>query len=86
MNPEKQLNFLNVTVVTEEGVLFEGKAHSVIFPGEKGVFEVLPHHKPLLSRLLSGDLVIDIDRQTFSILRGIVKVGLNQVTAIVEPT
>ena len=83
MNPEEH-NLLNVTVVTEETVLFEGKAHSVIFPGERGVFEVLAQHKPLLSRLLRGDVIIDINQQTFPILRGIAKVGLNQVTAIVE--
>ncbi len=84
MNPEEPLNLLNVTIVTEEAVLFEGKAHSVILPGERGYFEVLPQHKPLLSRLIGGNLSIDFTEHNFPILRGIAKVGLNQVTAIVE--
>ena len=75
---------LNVTIVTPDGVLFEGRAESVIFPGERGVFEVLIHHKPLMSRLVRGELCID--QRPVPIERGIVKVGLNMVTAIVETT
>ncbi len=54
----------------------------MILPGEKGVFEVLPYHKRLLSRLLPGYLVVD--NQAIKIKRGVVKVGLDQVTVIVE--
>lgn len=73
---------LEIIVVTPEKVLFEGKAKSVIFPGEQGVFEVLPFHKPLLSRLVSGRLIID--EQTFLIRRGIVGFNQNRATIIVE--
>ena len=73
---------LEVSIVTPEGVLFGGRAQSVILPGEGGTFEILPHHKPLLGRLLTGE--ISIDRRLISIARGIVKVGLNRLVAIVE--
>jgi len=73
---------LEVTVVTPEGILFEGNAQSVILPGTRGIFEILPHHKPLLSRLLGGEVVID--RERIPIQRGIAKVALNRVVAIVE--
>jgi len=74
--------FLEVTVLSPQEVMFEGKAKSIILPGEEGVFEVLPFHKRILSRLISGRLFID--EQGFSIRRGIVKVNQNEVTIIVE--
>jgi len=74
--------FLNVTVLTPKGVVFEGKAGSVILPGEQGVFNVLPFHKRLLSRLVSGTLFID--DQSLPIRRGIVKINQNKVTVIIE--
>jgi F-type H+-transporting ATPase subunit epsilon len=73
---------IDVTLLTPEKILFEGKAKSVIFPGESGVFEVLPFHKPLLSRLVSGKVIIDAS--AFSIWRGIAGVNRNKATIIVE--
>ena len=75
---------LEVVVLGPEAFLFEGKAQRVILPGEKGVFEVCPFHRPLISRLLSGVLIID--QESIPIQRGVVKVDRNRVTAIVEPT
>ncbi|MDD4938735.1 MAG: hypothetical protein PHI60_01060 [Candidatus Omnitrophica bacterium] len=73
---------LDVSVLSPQEVIFEGKAKSVVLPGEIGVFEVLPYHKRILSRLLSGDVVID--GQKITIKRGIAKVDQNKVTVIVE--
>ena len=73
---------LDVTVISPTEVIFEGKVESVILPGEQGVFEILPFHKRLLSRLISGTLLID--EQSFPVRRGIVKVNQNRVTIIVE--
>jgi F-type H+-transporting ATPase subunit epsilon len=73
---------LDVTVLNPKEVLFEGKAKSLILPGEQGVFEVLPFHKRFLSRLLSG--IMFIDDKNISIQRGIVKIEQNRVTIIVE--
>jgi len=74
--------FLNVSLLSPTKVIFEGKAKSVIIPGEQGVFEVLPFHKRLLSRLVSGTLFID--EQALRIHRGVIKVDQNNVTIIVE--
>ena len=72
----------DVTVLSPREVIFEGQAKSVILPGESGVFEVLPFHKRILSRLISGKLFID--EKSFPVKRGIVKVSQNKVTIIVE--
>lgn len=74
--------FFDVTVLSPREVIFEGQAKSVILPGEEGVFEVLPFHKRILSRLISGKLFID--EKNFPVKRGIVKVNQNKVTIIVE--
>ena len=73
---------LEVTLISPGKVVFKGQAKTVILPGEYGVFEVLLFHKPIMSRLLKGR--IEVDGQSFPILRGVVKVQENQVTAIVE--
>jgi len=52
----------NVLVLNPERVIFEGKAKSLVFAGEAGVFEVLPFHKRLMSRLVHGVLFVDDKR------------------------
>ena len=73
---------MNVIVVDPARVIFEGNAHNVILPGEKGVFEILPFHKNLLSRLAGG--LVSIDGRFLFIRRGIAKVESDVVTVIVE--
>jgi F-type H+-transporting ATPase subunit epsilon len=73
---------LEVTLISPSKIVFKGQAKSVVLPGEYGVFEVLLFHKPIMSRLLKGR--IEVDDKSFPILRGVVKVQENQVTAIVE--
>lgn len=75
-------SILDIRVLTPERLVFQGKAESVVLPGERGVFEIQPHHKRLLSRLIHGRMIID--GQKFEISRGVVKVGLNEVIVIVE--
>ena len=74
---------LTVAVLSPHDLLFEGHAQRVILPGEQGVFEVWPFHRPLVSRLLPGSMVVD--ERVFVIRRGVVKVAYDVVTAIVEP-
>jgi len=73
---------LSVRIITPEKIIFQGKAERVILPGESGVFEVLPFHKQLLSRLFSGNIIID--KQLFPVYRGIVQVISNRITILME--
>lgn len=73
---------LDVYVINPRGVVFEGKAKSVIVPGEQGVFEVAVFHRPILSRLLFG--TVFVDNQSFPIRRGVIKVSKNKVAIITE--
>jgi F0F1-type ATP synthase epsilon subunit len=73
---------LQVLLTCPERVLFDGTAGSVILPGEVGTFEVLPFHRPLVSRLMAGP--VTVDERSMAIVRGIVRVADNVVTAVVE--
>lgn len=73
---------LEVSVLSPQKVLFEGRVGRVIVPGEQGVFEVLPFHKELLSRLLYGNLFID--EQKIPIKRGIISVHKNRIVILAE--
>jgi F0F1-type ATP synthase epsilon subunit len=81
MRPRFEMD-IDVSVLNPKEVVFEGKAKSLIVPGEEGVFEVLPYHKRILSRLITGTLFID--EQHIKIQRGIIKVDQNKVTIIIE--
>ena len=74
---------LEVTFLTTEKMIFQGRAESVVLPGEKGVFEIRPFHKNFFSRLLTGWVIID--KKEYPLKRGIVKVDRNRVTVIGEP-
>lgn len=73
---------LDVSVLNSSEVLFKGKAGRVILPGEQGVFEIMPFHKPTLSLLVSGNLVVD--DKDIPVKRGIARVELNKVTVIID--
>jgi F0F1-type ATP synthase epsilon subunit len=73
---------LNVSILNTSRVVFEGQAARVIVSGEEGVFEVLPFHKRIISRLITG--MVTVDQQSFPIRRGVIKADQNTVTIILE--
>ena len=48
---------MKVTIVSPERVLFKGEADGVKVPGEKGRFEILKGHAPIISTLAAGEVV-----------------------------
>ncbi len=73
---------LNVSVLNLSKVLFEGQASRVVVSGEEGTFEILPFHKRIISRLITGAVVVD--QQSIPIRRGVLKADQNNVTIILE--
>ena len=72
----------NVTVLDQANVIFNGIANSVVLPGDEGEFEILDFHKPIVSFLKRGDIIID--EMGFPISRGIIRFYKNQLIALVE--
>ena len=78
----RSLKMLEVVVATPQEVIFAGSVESVVLPGEEGVFELRSYHKPLLSLLVSGKLIID--ERIFPIRRGVVGMNSNRAAIVIE--
>jgi F-type H+-transporting ATPase subunit epsilon len=73
---------LDVSILNMSRVVFEGQAEKVIVPGEEGTFEILPFHKRIMSRLITGAVVVD--QRSIPIRRGVIKADQNRVVIILE--
>lgn len=77
---------MKLEIVSPEGVLFEGEARSVSFPGIAGAFDVLPHHAPLIAALKAGTIRFEVNgkQQEQSIQSGFVEVKDDRLSVCVE--
>lgn len=76
---------LQVTIVSPEQTLFEGIVDSITVPGEKGRFEVLKGHAPIISSLTAGTVVCTGENPyELEISGGFVEVAHNRVSLCVE--
>jgi len=76
---------VKLEIITPEKRLFDGKVKLVQLPGEKGSFEILRNHAPLISTLNQGKIkVISENDKTeyFDIISGIVEVKSNIITIL----
>ena len=78
--------FLNMTIATPEGVIFEGEVESAEFPGTLGAFTLLPLHAALISSLTGGQNVYvkDGKPEKVAIKGGFVEVKQDIVSVCVE--
>ena len=72
-----------VTVLNPKRVIYEAEAKSVFLPGDQGGFEVLEFHKPVISLLRRGEIVIDWNKYV-AITKGVAKMYKNELVALVE--
>ena len=79
-------NGMNMTVITPEGILFEGLVERAKFPGIQGEFTVWRNHAPFLSALKSGVLSYTIEGQTHEIAlrNGFVEISNNTILVCIE--
>lgn len=74
---------MNAKLFSKEEVLFEGTASSVLLPGQDGEFEILDFHKPAISRLKKGYIVVD-NKEEFLIQRGVAKMSQQKLVVMAE--
>ena len=68
---------LQVRVITPERVFFEGEATHVQYPGEDGLYGILPRHAPMITTVASGVLEItetDGNKHRFFVADGFAQV------------
>jgi len=73
---------IEVSVLNQAQIIFNGVAKSVILPGDDGEFEVLPFHWPIVSILRKGEIIID--EMGFPISKGIARFADDKLVALVE--
>lgn len=78
---------LHVTIVTQEGPLFEEPlADSVLIPGAEGEMGILPNHAALLTTLGFGELRVrkGTAEESFAVFGGVVEVRPDRVLVLAD--
>jgi F-type H+-transporting ATPase subunit epsilon len=77
------LLILESRIRATENILFDGNATCVLLPGAEGEFEILDFHKPIVSRLKKGVILVD-NAKEFLIEGGVAKMSHQNLVAVVE--
>jgi F-type H+-transporting ATPase subunit epsilon len=78
---------VDLEIITPDKTLFTGKIKSIIVPGSKGSFTVLPNHAPIISTLEKGKLKIVKEDQKIEIIEikgGVIEVKKNLIVVLAE--
>ena len=79
---------MELTVLTPDKKIFEGKISRVSVPGTDGEFEVLDNHAPIVSSLGEGNVLINtVDNKTpisLIIQNGFIEVLDNKISLLVQ--
>lgn len=77
---------LSVTVVSPDRTVYSGEASSVVAPAWDGKVGVLPGHAPMIALLGAGEMSLGtgVDKETFHIAGGLLKVEGDSVTVLAE--
>ncbi len=57
------MNTYALSIISPQGVAFDGQAQSLIVPGEEGLLEILANHAPIVVMLKKGGVVLTQDGQ-----------------------
>ena len=77
---------MKLEIVSPDGILFEGEAERVSFPGAAGSFDILPHHAPLTAALREVTFRYENDgkRGEQAIKSGFVEVKEDDISVCIE--
>lgn len=77
---------IDLTILTPDKSIYEGKVTSVTVPGTNGSFQILKDHAPIISTLEDGPVTLKIKEQeeVFHIKGGVVEVSKNNVILLAE--
>ena len=80
------MDTIRLSIVTPNGMIYDGDVKTVTLPGKDGEFGVLPGHSSLVSSLTVGVIVIENDNSTeaVAINWGHVKVSETSVDVLVD--
>ena len=71
--------------MSPKNLIYENEVTSLFLQGDRGEFELLAYHYPLVGIVTKGDLVIDQTKR-IPVKSGIVRFYANECTVLVEET
>ena len=80
-------NKFELSIISAESKVFEGKVESILVPGMVGDFLVLSNHAPCISSIRPGFLEFSegtSDKQRYFVSGGIIEVNNNMVSVLVD--
>ena len=80
-------NKFDLTIISAESKVFEGKVENILVPGMVGDFLVLANHAPCISSIRPGFLEFSegtSDKQRYFVSGGIIEVSNNMVSLLVD--
>ncbi len=78
---------MRIEIITPDQKIYEGDIKSVRVPGQKGSFQVLKDHAPIVSTLDNGPVIIvDLEGTVtrFEIHGGVIEVKMNRIILLAE--
>ena len=73
-----------LTVMTPDALVYENEVESIFLTGDRGEYEVLPYHYPVLGILRQGNIIIDW-KESIPIKSGLLRFFANDCIILVEP-
>ena len=72
-------------ILSPKNLVYEKEVTSVFFQGDRGEFELLAYHYPLVGILSEGEIVVDLNKK-IPVKSGIVRFYANECTILIEET
>ncbi|MFH0753712.1 MAG: hypothetical protein V2A70_04025 [Candidatus Omnitrophota bacterium] len=69
-------------VMSAKQLIFEGEIQSLFISGDRGEYELLAYHYPLIG-IVAGELLIDFDKRVV-VKGGVVRFFANECNVIIE--
>ena len=72
-----------LTVMTPDALIYENEVQSVFLTGDRGEYELLPYHYPVLGILKEGNIIIDW-KESIPLKVGLIRFFANDCIILVE--
>jgi len=73
-----------LTVMTPDALVYENEVESIFLTGDRGEYEVLPYHYPVLGILKPGNIIVDW-KESIAIKAGLIRFFANDCIILIEP-
>ena len=71
------------TILSPNELIYEDQVQSLFLQGDRGEYEILAYHYPLIGVLVAGDIIIDW-KESIAIKGGVVRFFANECVVLLE--